>query len=191
MKFYKSVREGLLYVAMLVGRCATATNRREECRDRFESPRAALVCVLSALMLGLSCASTLTGVTEKISVDSTPQGADVTLVCGVNRVGDAVTPAKFTIARNAGDCVAQVSKSGYGDARATIEQGVNPAYWGNFITSPPALVGAYILTGATAGLGALMIVTGTSGWLVDLRTGAIHAHKPARVRVALHRRESE
>ena len=44
---------------------------------------------------------------------------------------------------------------------------------------------------STAGLGALMIVTGTSGWLVDLRTGAIHAHKPGHVRVALHRKESE
>src|SRR5205085_145687 len=191
MRFYQSVREGLLYVAMLVASFAAATNRREEHQARFESPRAALVCVLSALMLSVSCASALTGVTEKISVDSTPQGADVALFCGVNRVGDAVTPAKFTIARNAGDCLVQVSKSGYADAHATIEQGVNPAYWGNFLTSPPALVGAYIFSGATAGLGALMIVSGTSGWLVDLRTGAIHAHKPGHVRVALRRKESE
>src|SRR6266568_233262 len=191
MKFYKSLREGLLYVALLVGRCATASNRREEHQARFESPMAALVCVLSALMLSVSCASTLTGVNENISVDSTPQGADVTLVCGLNRVGDAVTPAKFTIARNAGDCVVQVSKSGFADEHRTIEQGVNPAYWGNFVTSPVAFAGAYILTGATAGLAALMIVTGTSGWLVDLRTGAIHAHKPGHVRVALHRSESE
>ena len=57
MNFYKSLREGLLYVAMLVGRCATASNRREEHQARFESPRAALVCVLSALMLSVSCAS--------------------------------------------------------------------------------------------------------------------------------------
>jgi hypothetical protein len=191
MSFYKSLREGLLYVAMLVGRCAMASSRREEHAMRFESPRAALACVLSALMMSVSCATGLTGVTEKISVDSTPQGADVTLVCGLNRVGDAVTPARFTIARNAGDCMVQVSKSGYADERRAIEQGVNPAYWGNFITSPPALVGAYIFSGATAGLGALMIVTGASGWLVDLRTGAIHAHKPGHVRVALHRKESE
>jgi hypothetical protein len=191
MRFYKSVREGLLYVAMLVGRCATATNRREEHEARFESPRAALVCVLSALLLSVSCASALTGVTENISVDSTPQGADVTLFCGVNRVGDAVTPAKFAIVRNAGDCVVQVSKSGYADQRATIEQGVNPAYWGNFLTSPVALVGVYVLSGATAGIGASMILVGTSGWFVDLRTGAIHAHRPGHVRLTLHRSESE
>ena len=191
MKFSKSLREGLLYVAMLVGRCATASNRREEHEARFESPSAALVCVLSALLLSVSCASALTGVTEKISVDSTPQGADVTLFCGVNRVGDAVTPAKFTIARNAGDCVAQVSKSGYTEQHATIEQGVNPAYWGNFLTSPPALFGAYVLSGATAALGAGLIVTGTAGWFVDLRTGAIHAHRPRHVLLTLRRKEVE
>jgi hypothetical protein len=190
MKFSKSLREGLLYVAMLVGRCA-ASNRREEHQARFESPRAALACVLSAVMLSVSCASALTGVAEKISVDSTPQGAEVTLFCGVNRVGDAVTPAKFTIARNAGDCTVQVSKSGYAEQRATIEQGVNPAYWGNFLTSPVALAGAYVLSGATAGVGAGLIVTGVAGWFVDLRTGAIHTHRPGHVRLTLHRSESE
>jgi hypothetical protein len=158
---------------------------------RFASPRAGLLCVLPALLLSVSCASALTGVTEKISVDSTPQGAEVALVCGVNRVGDAVTPAEFTIARNAGDCVVQVSKSGYAEQHATIEQGVNPAYWANFLASPAALAGAYILTGASAGLGAVMIVTGTSGWFVDLRSGAIHSHRPAHVRLTLHRNESE
>jgi hypothetical protein len=156
--------------------------------DRFLSPMAALVCVLSTLLFGVSCASTLTGVTEKISVDSNPQGADVALFCKDHRVAAAVTPASFTIARNAGDCVAHVSKTGYADQNATIEQGVNPAYWSNFLTSPGVLVGAFLTGWGGAAIGAPMILAGGSGWLVDLRTGAIHAHRPSRVRVTLQAR---
>ena len=57
----KSIRQGLLYVAMLVGRCATAGSRREQFEARFESPKAALACVLSAVLFSVSCASALTG----------------------------------------------------------------------------------------------------------------------------------
>ena len=187
----KHIRQGLLYVAMLVARCANAANRREQEAMRFESPRAALACVLSALLLGVSCASGLTGVTENITVDSTPQGANATLSCKVGPVADSLTPAKFTIARNAGDCTVEVSKSGYVRQHALIEQGVNPAYWGNVVTAPAVLAGVFLVGSLAAPIGGPLIVAGASGWLVDLRTGAIHAHRPRNVRLTLPRSESE
>ena len=148
--------------------------------------------LLPLLLLTISCASALTSRQETISVDSNPAAASATLFCGLTRVGDAVTPAKFTIARNAGDCTVTVSKSGFVDGQASIEQGVNPVYWANFLTLPIAAAIAWVNIPAliVAASGAPLWAVGGSGFLADYWTGAIHRHRPNRVSVSL-RKESE
>ena len=148
--------------------------------------------LLPLLLLTISCASALTGKHETITVDSNPPAANATLFCGLTRVGDAVTPAKFTIARNAGDCTVTVSKSGFLDANTSIEQGVNPVYWANFLTVPIAVAIAWTSAPVlvVAGSGAPVWAIGGSGFLADYWSGAIHRHRPSRVSVSL-RKESE
>ncbi len=187
MNQLKSLRRVFLFVSTLVCRCATASNRHQRIDVRLESPRAALVLLLPALLLTVSCASVLNGRSEIISVDSAPQGAEATLSCGVSRVGSVVTPAKFTIARNAGDCTLTVSKHGFTEQSASIEQGVNPMYWANFVTFPVAVLAAWnnsagiLFAGNGVGLGLI----GVSGFITDYATGAIHTHRPRKVVVKL------
>lgn len=146
--------------------------------------------LLGALTLASSCASVFTGTREIITVDSTPNAAEVSLKCGTTSVGSALTPATFTILRNAGDCVATVSKSGYLAETVSIEQGINPVYWLNFITAPVAYAGA-VEKGPGARVGRVILVAAAVPFFFDIWTGAIHKHRGKNVQVTLRRNESD
>src|SRR5581483_5936701 len=132
------------------------------------------------------CASVFTGTRETISADSSPSGADATLFCGETRVGTALTRAKFTIRRNAGDCTLTISKSGFVARTASIEQGINPAYWANFISVPAAVVAAFYGGAALIVYGGLPLHGSiASGFVIDSASGAMHTHRPHNVRIEL------
>jgi hypothetical protein len=188
----KSVRNALFSLAVLAGRCALATKRHERADVRPDSPKAAVVLLLPVLLFAAGCASMLTGTHETITVDSTPAAARASLFCGNKSVGEAPTPAKFTISRDAGDCTVTVRKTGYLEQRASIEQHINPAYWMNIVAAPAAAVAAWNNSwwGFLAGNAAPLYAIGAGGFLADACTGAMHTHRPRHVRLALHE-ESE
>jgi len=148
--------------------------------------------LMPVLLTAFSCASTLTGTRESITVDSTPAGADVALVCAGTRVDGGVTPTTLRFWRNAGDCTLTVSKSGFAEETKLIEQGVNPAYWANFVTTPVASAGVFIAEYGNApekAVGAALIIAAGATWLVDYRTGAMHRHRPSAIRATLRAKE--
>src|ERR1043165_2493918 len=88
--------------------------------------------LLGLALAAASCATTSPGRNETISIDSTPSGASVEMKCQqVTR--NATTPAAIVIPRNATDCVATVSSSGYKSKTIAFDRGPAPAYWLNFI----------------------------------------------------------
>lgn len=147
--------------------------------------RRAIVLLLSAAVLS-SCATMTTDRFEDIVVNSSPSGADATLVCarGTSR---GVTPATIRIRRNAGDCDLTIAKEGFASQTMHFEQGVNRAYWLNMPLAIFAPAGAYVMTGdasdRSAGTGLLLV--GIAAIATDFWTGAVHAHTPHRVDVTL------
>jgi hypothetical protein len=145
-----------------------------------------LLLIASCLSLG-ACASVASGRHETLSVTSSPSGADARLVC--ERVSvTGVTPAKLTIRRNAGDCSLTVAKPGFAAQTFTIEQGVNPMYWGNMIFAPVGPAGGYVVAAGdsgekAAGVGLLAAAVAIFG--TDFVTGAVHVHRPNSVDVVL------
>jgi len=148
--------------------------------------------LLALLFLPLAaCATMTTGSREKINVSSSPGEATASLVCNGHPEGQGLTPIVFTISRNAGDCTLTLRKEGFEEQTHTLEQGVNPAYWGNMIFSPLAPAGAFLTILGDSGekvigvsaLGAAWIIFGT-----DFHTGAVHAHKPGSVDAVLKKR---
>jgi len=143
--------------------------------------------LISCLCL-VSCATMTTGRTELIRVSSSPDQANATLVCQGRPSGEGTTPVAFTIRRDAGDCSLTLRKEGFQEQTIAIEQGVNPAYWGNMIFAPVAPAGALVtLFGDSdekpVGVGLLasaLVIFGTDFW-----TGAVHAHKPGSVDAVL------
>lgn len=138
-------------------------------------------------MLLTSCATIATGRFEEIHVSSSPSAADATLVCAGHPSGEGKTPATFKIRRNAGDCTLTVRKEGFEERTMALEQGVNPAYWGNMIFSPVPPAAAYATaisdSGKAAGVG--LVAAGLAIFGVDFWTGAVHAHKPGTVDLVL------
>ena len=150
--------------------------------------RRAVLLLLGSMLL-VSCATITTGRFEEVRVSSSPAQADAALVCEGRPSGEGKTPVTFTIRRNAGDCTLTIRKEGFAEQKILVEQGVNPAYWGNMILSPVPVVGAYASLvsdssgGQASGVGLVglgVVIFGT-----DFVTGAVHAHKPHNVDVVL------
>jgi hypothetical protein len=139
----------------------------------------------------VACATISTGNHEKINVSTSPSEVLATLVCDGHPQGEGLTPIVFTIRRDAGDCTLTLRKEGFEEQTHALEQGINPAYWGNMIFSPLAPAGAYVTILGDSGekvigvsaLGAALLIFGT-----DFHTGAVHAHKPASVDAVLKKR---
>lgn len=140
-------------------------------------------------MLFASCATITTGRYEEIRVSSSPNEADATLLCDGRPSGEGRTPVAFKIRRNAGDCTLTLRKEEFEEETVSIEQGVNPAYWGNMVLSPIAPMGLFFIAwGHDAGarpLGVGLLAAGAVIFSTDFWTGAVHAHKPAMVDVVL------
>lgn len=141
----------------------------------------ACVQILGPMLLA-SCATITTGTHEEIRVSSSPAQADATLVCEGRPSGEGRTPVTFKIRRNAGDCTLTLRKEGFEEKTIPIEQGVNPAYWGNMIFSPVPPAGAFVaLLGDSPNdqaIGVALIGAGLAIFGTDFWTGAVHAHKP-------------
>ena len=149
--------------------------------------------LLPILRTAFSCASAITGTRESITIDSPPDGADAILFCRGIRTASGVTPTTLAFWRNAGDCTLTLSKSGFAEETKLIEQGVNPAYWANFVTASAApagvLIAGYGNTSPVKAVGAALIIGAAASWLVEYRTGAIHTHRPSAIRVTLRPKE--
>jgi len=135
----------------------------------------------------IACATVTTGTQETLAVTSSPSGADAKLVCEKHSVA-GVTPVKFSIRRNVGNCSLTVSKEGFAEHAVTIEQGVNPMYWGNMIFAPVAPAGVYVMLAGQSeetatGIGLLAAAAAIFG--TDFITGAVHAHRPKSIDVIL------
>lgn len=138
-------------------------------------------------LCAVSCASITSGRYETIAVTSSPAGADASLVCD-RHSATAVTPAKITIRRNAGDCVLTMSKTGFEPAVIRIEQGVNPMYWGNMLLAPVPPSGVYLLAlgdSQEKSIGLGLLAAGAVVFGTDFYTGAAHVHRPGVVDVVL------
>lgn len=110
------------------------------------------------------------------------------LLCGGHPSGEGPTPTAFKIRRNAGDCILTLRKDGFEEKTIAIEQGVNPAYWGNMLFSPLPPGGAYVMFGPTANdkrIGLGLFTAGAAIISTDFWTGAVHAHKPPNVDAVL------
>jgi hypothetical protein len=148
--------------------------------------------VLVPLLTLASCATMMTGTHESITISSSPSAAGVTLECGGQQVGTGLTPTTITIRRNAGDCSLKIAKDGFADQTIAIEQGVNPAYWTNFLFSPLAPGAAYALVlgnGPDKRTGAALMITAGIVFATDFWTGAAHAHRPKSVDMVLKPRQ--
>lgn len=144
--------------------------------------RLALVLALSAT----SCASIIHGPNETITVESSPQGADVRLRCGtVMRTG--ITPTTITIPRRADGCTITVSKSGRKEQSVTLERTFAKPYWLNFIgigVLPFGISDASPLS-ISGDAGLALILAGGLGLAVDRIDGAMYRHEPKSISVTL------
>ncbi|HEX3581850.1 MAG TPA: hypothetical protein VH087_08805 [Thermoanaerobaculia bacterium] len=149
------------------------------------------LALLGTLLLN-ACATITSGRYEEVRVSSSPNEADATLLCNGRPSGEGKTPVAFKIRRNAGDCTLTLRKEGFEEKTVAVEQGVNPAYWGNMILSPIAPIGAFwVIWGNESGarpLGFELLGAGVAIFATDFWTGAVHAHKPATVDVVLNPR---
>ena len=142
-----------------------------------------------ALLLVLTgCATIAHGTHETIAFDSTPDGANVKLKCEkVTR--EVVTPAKIEIPRNATECIATISKSGFRTSTVTLDRIPTKSYWLNFIGLGAIPFGlsdnSPIDIGGDAGLA--LLLSSAVGFAVDSFDGAMFEHTPHEVRVTLQR----
>jgi hypothetical protein len=150
--------------------------------------------LLLPLVLSLtSCATMVSGTQEHILVSSSPGGAAVVMKCADGTTRDGVTPFTLTFPRKTGDCTLALSKDGYGTETLTLEQGINGAYWRNFITAPLVPVGVAGFTGfgfseadtQSREWGAVCLLTTAAAWSIDLFDGAAHGHGPSAIDVVL------
>jgi hypothetical protein len=176
----QAFRRAILFAGALVCRCATAGNGRSERHSLLsESPRAAVAALLLPVLLATSCATAMTGRRESIDVGSTPSGAEARLSCDGAEVARGVTPATVTLQRTAGTCALTVTKAGFVDETRVREQGMNPVYWANFVTLPiieMGIAGGTFVAGWFVPAGGGVAAAAGSAWVIDYRTGAIHAH---------------
>jgi hypothetical protein len=122
-----------------------------------------LLLATAIAMPCLGCASATRGITESISIASTPPGATAD-VSGLDNPTACVTPCVVQVKRNA-DITVSINKPGY-------EPQVIP------LTKEVAGAGA-------AGFAGNVLVGGLVGMGVDAATGAAMDHKPNPVAVTL------
>ena len=103
---------------------------------------------LAALLLVSGCASIISGTTQEVAVNSSPDGATCDITRQGVRVQQVVTPASTIVERTKHDLLISCRKPGYQEATATDPSGVEPWLFGN------------LLAGGVVGL------------VVDLSTGA-------------------
>jgi len=141
---------------------------------------------LGFLLTTASCVTVSHGRLENITLESTPSAANVELKCQqVTRT--ATTPAMVEITRNATDCAATFSKTGFKTKSVPIDRGVHPAYWLNFIglAALPLGISDNSPVSISGGTGLALVSAGIVGLTVDAFDGAMFRHQPAAVRVTL------
>jgi len=154
-------------------------------------PNMRRLLALGFLLATASCATVSHGRLESISLESTPSAANVELRCHqVTR--SATTPATVEIARNATDCAATFSKTGFKTKSVSIERGVHPAYWLNFLglaalplgisdNSPLSISGDTGLALVLAGIGGLSVDASDGVWrnIAPSKASTLHPPMPA------------
>ena len=145
----------------------------------------------------VSCATMISGRQQSVTIDSTPAASNVTVRCANGTEHQGLTPLTVSLRRNAGTCTVNFQKDGYLPQDVVLEQGVNRAYWLNFLTIPLVWCTIAGWNGAffdepdnqSRLVGTACLAAGVSVWVGDYRTGAVWAYEPKRVSVVLKPRE--
>ncbi len=103
---------------------------------------------LAALLLVSGCASIISGTTQEVAVNSSPDGATCDIMRDGVRVQRVVTPASAIVQRTNQSLLVSCTKPGYQAATATNPSGLEPWVFGNLLAG------------------------GVIGLVVDLSTGA-------------------
>lgn len=148
---------------------------------------------LLALLACSSCATIMTGTHENISVTSSPAGAEATLTCAKGETRTAATPFTFVIPRDSGACELRVAKEGFQPRTVKLEQGVNGAYWRNFVTAPLVPVGIIGINGfmfsepdsQSRTWGTASLLTVAAVFSIDYWNGAVREHEPHAIDLTL------
>jgi hypothetical protein len=135
----------------------------------------------------------MTGTHENIAVTSSPAGAEATLTCAKGETRTAATPYTFVIPRDSGTCELRVTKDGFEPRTVTLEQGVNGAYWRNFVTAPLVPVGIVGINGflfdqpdaQSRTWGAASLLTVAAVFSIDYWNGAVREHTPTSIDLTL------
>jgi hypothetical protein len=117
----------------------------------------ALVVLFFAISIA-SCSTVINGSKQGVTINSTPDGADIWI--DGTKVG--VTPAQVKLKRGK-EHIIEVKKTGYQTARVTTDQSITGWFWGNLLCG------------------------GVVGFAVDLITGAAFDVDPETVSVQLER----
>lgn len=110
-----------------------------------------------AALAASSCATIISGTTQKIAVNSTPDGATVTSTPGNFQV---TTPAQLTMRRKEGPYTLRFEKTGYQPYEVRLSTGTNGWLFGN------------ILIGGLIGI----VVDTSTGAAQKLTPGQVHAN---------------
>ncbi len=102
----------------------------------------------AALLLVSGCASIISGTTQEVAINSSPDGATCDITRDGVRVQQVVTPASTIVQRTNHDLLVACRKPGYQAATATDPSGLEPWVFGNLLAG------------------------GVIGLVVDLSTGA-------------------
>ena len=114
------------------------------------------------LLASTGCASIAHQTTQQIPVDSTPQGAEISVACGdVHNDPKLVTPAVVTVHRKPDHCVIHLAKAGHQPATVSLTKSVSGWYFAN------------------------VIVGGIVGFIVDAANGAMWNRRPEKVNATL------
>jgi hypothetical protein len=137
------------------------------------------------------------GSDEVISVDSSPSGAKVTILCSGNIAVSGTTPTHLTIPRKADLCRVDVEQSGMASQKIQMERGFSAPYWLNLVPTlgfPIYAISSFSLFGSgsdsTAYGWMAFGVAGLAGLVVDRVTGAMYDHKPNVIKITLQPQHS-
>lgn len=127
-----------------------------------------LVAAIALVVIVSGCASIMSGTTQKVTFDSEPPGATVTIGKKKKKDGKdimvesynaGVTPLVVELGR--GNAMVEISKEGYQSQKVELKKTMNPWVWGDV---------------------ALTSLLSTS---IDTSTGACHQYKPGQYLVTL------
>lgn len=129
---------------------------------------------------------------ERISVRSTPTGADAVIACagGVRAAG--VTPTSLGIPRHAEQCVLSVAMAGMATQTTELQRDISGKYWGALWTAAgSAAFLSYLAATNEDGLpfGAIFVgpplVYGVVSATIDAASGRRWVHEPDEIEVKL------